>query len=141
MIIDTSFLEKCNKTLAEAYRLLLISEENSISYDLYRSAVIKEYEVILEQSGKLLKKVLVKYFHSKKAVDKLTFKNIFRSAGKHSLLNLEEVERWLEYRDNRNATAHDYGFDLANKTLPLMPSFLTDVDNLIKVINEQNDIS
>ena len=54
-MIDTSFLHKCNLTLAEAHRLLLESEVDFIAYDLYRSTVIKEFEVIFEQSGKILK--------------------------------------------------------------------------------------
>ncbi|WP_203249934.1 nucleotidyltransferase substrate binding protein [Cysteiniphilum marinum] len=109
-----------------------------MEYDLYRSAVIKEFEIILEQSGKLLKKILLPYFHSKKAVDRLVFKDIFRYAGQHGLLNIEEVERWLNYRDNRNITAHDYGFDLAEHTIPLIPLFIEDVNKLIMVINNES---
>lgn len=56
----------------------------------------------LEQSGKLLKKVLNPYFASKKSVDILTFKDIFRQAHKHSLITEEETKRWMQYRDNRN---------------------------------------
>lgn len=138
-MIDTTFLKRCNQTLAEAYRLLIASDPQSISYDLYRSAVIKEFEVMLEQSGKLLKKVLVPYFHSKRAVDQLTFKDIFRHANVHGLLTIEATERWMIYRDNRNLTAHDYGFDLAEKTLPLMPDFIQDVSALIQLIDSKND--
>ncbi len=64
---------------------------------------------------------------------------MFRNAGHHGLLTLEEVERWLEYGDNRNLTAHDYGFDLADKTLPLMPNFINDTNNLIRVIGENDN--
>ncbi len=44
---------------------------------MYRSACIKEFEIILEQAGKLMRKVLKPYFHSAKAVDKLIFKDNF----------------------------------------------------------------
>ena len=137
-MLDVQFLERCNATLTEAYRLLGEAEVNSVHYDLYRSAIIKEFEVILEQSGKLLKKVLLPYFSSKNALDKLTFKDIFRYASTHGLLTLDEVERWLLYRDNRNLTAHDYGFDLAEETLPIIPEFIMDVARLIQVIKENN---
>ncbi|KEI35435.1 hypothetical protein FRA_34c06500 [Francisella sp. W12-1067] len=53
---------------------------------------------------------------------------------------VEEVERWFEYRDNRNLTAHDYGFDLAEKTLPLIPQFIIDVDRFIELIKIQNKV-
>jgi len=37
------------------------------------------------------------------------------------MITMEEAERWLEYRDNRNDTAHDYGEGFANDTLALLP--------------------
>jgi nucleotidyltransferase substrate binding protein (TIGR01987 family) len=138
MIIDTSYLEKCINALEKAYENLIKFDNQDLEYEIYRSAVIKEFEIILEQSGKLLKKILKPYFHSPKAVDKLYFKDIFREAGIHSLLNIEEVERWLIYRDNRNNTAHDYGEDLANSTLPLIKEFIADSRNLVKVIKNAN---
>ena len=133
--IDTTYLKKCNLALKRASTELKKYNEDDFMYEMYRSATIKEFEIVLEQSGKLLKKVLRKYFHSNKEVDKLTFKDIFRQAGLHSLLSIDEVERWLEYRDNRNSTAHDYGVDLANNTLVLIEQFTIDVDKLIKVID------
>lgn len=133
--IDTIYLKKCNLALQRAYKYLNKCNEEDIEYEIYRSAVIKEFEIILEQSGKLLKKVLRAYFHSNKAVDKLVFKDIFREAGIHSLLTINEVERWLKYRDNRNTTAHDYGVYLANETLVLIEQFVKDVDRLIEIID------
>ena len=134
--INTEFLERCIKTLEKAYKMLLIVKPDDVEldYDMYRSAVIKEFEVILAQSGKMLRKIITPYFHSKRAVDRLTFKDIFRNAARHDLLSVEEVKRWLEYRDNRNLTAHDYGFDLAEKTLPLIPYFIIDANKLVEII-------
>lgn len=139
--IDTSFLGRCIQTLEKAFNLLKQSDIESIDYDLYRSATIKEFEIILEQSGKLLKKCLKPYFHSSKAVDKLNFKDIFRYAGHHGLLSLDEVERWLIYRDNRNLTAHDYGIDLAEKTLPLIPQFIIDARSLRQTIDNTINVT
>ncbi len=133
--LDTTYIKKCNTALERAYVLLKKYNEEDIEYEIYRSAVIKEFEIILEQSGKLLKKVLKPYLHTNKAVDKLVFKDIFRQAGLHGLLEIDEVQRWLEYRDNRNATSHDYGEELANETLVLIEQFIVDTKRLIEVIN------
>jgi hypothetical protein len=76
-MIDTSFLEKCINALERANELLKKSESGSVEYELYRSACIKEFEIILELSGKLLKKALKPYFSSTRAVDMLVFKDIF----------------------------------------------------------------
>ena len=89
----------------------------------------------LEQSGKLLRKKILPFLASKKAADMLTFKEIFRQANKCSILSNEETERWMAYRDNRNSTAHDYGVSFAEETLKLIPDFLTDAQNLKKIID------
>jgi len=133
--LDTSYLKKCNRALESAFQKLQDYSENDIEHEIYRSAVIKEFEITLEQSGKLLKKTLRPYFHSNKAADQLVFKELFRQAGLHSLISLEEVERWLQYRDNRNLTSHDYGEALANQTLVLIPQFIIDSARLIEVID------
>lgn len=133
--LDATYLKKCNLALDRAFGNLQNYSKEDIEYEIYRSAVIKEFEIILEQSGKLLKKILRFYFHSNKAVDKLAFKDLFRQAGLHSLMSVEEVERWLNYRDNRNLTSHDYGEELANQTLILIPQFILDSKKLIEVID------
>ena len=115
-------------------KLLNDSDNESIQYDMYRSACVKEFEIILEQSGKLLKKALKPYFHSSKEADRLYFKDIFRHAANHSLITIEQAERWLKYRDNRNNTAHDYGEGFAEQTIVLLPQFIVDADSVIQAI-------
>jgi hypothetical protein len=80
MKIETAYYDRCIDTLEKAYGLLLKADRELIDYDMYRSACIKEFEIILEQSGKLLRKALKPYFHSSKAVDKLYFNDVFRQA-------------------------------------------------------------
>ncbi len=137
-IIDTKYLERCLETLKKAFALLQKADPKEIDYDMYLSACIKEFEIIIEQSGKLLKKSLKPYFHSSKAVDMLTFKDIFRHATLHSIINPETCKRWLIYRDNRNTTAHDYGLGFVEETLKLLPQFIEDVQALAIIINQQN---
>ena len=107
---------------------------------MYRSACIKEYEIILEQSGKLLRKVLKPYFHSSKEVDRLYYKDLFRHAVLRSLITDETCERWLEYSDNRNDTAHDYGVNFAEETLALLTNFIADSFEFAEMINAHNDV-
>ncbi len=138
MIIETDFLEKCNSTLSRALTFYRDSEMESIEREMYRSACIKEFEIILEQSGKLIRKCLRPFFHSSREVDKLAFKDIFRNANLRGLLTDEETERWMQYRDNRNNTAHDYGVGFAEETLELLPQFIIDSKKVIEVIQQQN---
>ncbi len=139
MKIDTVYYERCIKTLEKAHALLLQANPENIDYDMYRSACVKEFEIILEQSGKLLRKVLKPYFHSSREVDKLVFKDIFRQAVLRSMITAETCERWLEYRDNRNITAHDYRVNFAEETLTLLPKFIDDAAALSLIIKQQTD--
>ena len=132
--INTEYLQKCIATLKKSYEMLLQTQDGTIDYELYRNSLVKGFEMTLEQSVKLLKKLLNPYFASKRAVDMLSFKDLFRQAHKHSLISEEETKRWMKYRDNRNSTAHDYGQAFAEETLTLVKDFLIDVENLRKVI-------
>ncbi|CAK0766325.1 Nucleotidyltransferase substrate binding protein, HI0074 family [Gammaproteobacteria bacterium] len=132
--LNTDYFERCIATLQQAFNELSTQSKENILYDIYRAACVKEFEIILEQTGKLLKKCLKPYFPSSKQVDQLNFKDIFRHAAKHGLITLEEAERWLAYRDNRNDTAHDYGEGFANETLARMPQFILDASRVQEVI-------
>ena len=133
-MINTEYLEKCIKTLEKSYSMIKTAEKDSIDYEMYRNSLVKGFEMTLEQCGKLLKKRLEPYFSSKKAVDALTFKDLFRNANKCSLLSEDEVNRWFEYRNNRNNTAHDYGQAFAEETLKIIDNFLNDVRHLKEII-------
>ncbi len=134
MRIETACYERFIRTLERALELLQPSAPGSLEYDLYRSACVKEFEIILEQSGKLLRKALMPYFAGALMADRLPFKDLFRYAALHGLLSEEACERWYQYRDNRNVTAHDYGAGFAEETLKLPPCFLADARALAQII-------
>ena len=119
-----------------AFEHLQQHEAGDIAYEIFRAACVKEFELVLEQSGSLLKKRLRPYFASNRQADRLTFKNRFRHAAKHGLISVESCERWLEYRDNRNDTAHQYGEGFAETTLKLLPRFIDDAKEVAQVIAE-----
>ena len=128
MSLSVEHLLRTVATLEQAVLVLHRTDPaDGVMFDLYRNAAIKSFELSLETAGKLLRKVLKLYGGSPREVDGLVFNDLLRNAGKHGLLNAAEVERWLDYRANRNTTAHDYGVGFANQTLVLMPAYLADV--------------
>ena len=140
MNIDTTFLRRCIASLERAVDGIERSEANDdVMYDIYRAACVKEFELVLEQSGKLLRKRLAAWFASNRQADGLHFKDLFRNAARHDLIEPDAVERWLRYRDNRNYTAHDYGEDFAEATLRLLPEFIEDAKALAGIIEQTND--
>lgn len=139
MPINTDFLVRCIDTLESAFDQLRQRESEDSLYDIFRAAAVKEFELVLEQSGNLLKRRLRPFFASNRRADRLTFKDAFRYAAKHGLISVEAGERWFAYRDNRNDTAHDYGADFAETTLKLLPTFIVDARELAQVIAEGDD--
>lgn len=139
MAINTEFLVRCVNALEVAFDHLRTIGPSDPVYEIYRAASVKEFELILEQSGSLLKKRLRPYFASNRQVDSLTFRNTFRHAARHGLISVAACERWLAYRDNRNDTAHRYGEGYAEATLRLLPEFIADARELAGVIAEEED--
>ena len=135
MTLNLDNLARCIQTLDRSLQHLEQSESGSDDYEVYRNAVIKGFELTLETSGKLLRKVLRDYVANPKTVNDLVFKDLFRQAAQHNLMNLDEVERWFAYRDSRNDTAHDYGLEFAEKVLKLIKEFLTDARRLQQTLS------
>jgi len=135
MSIDTTFLRTCIASLERAvHEIKHHDSEDDILYEIYRAACVKEFELILEQCGKLLRKRIRPYFASNKTVDRLHFKDLFRHAARHDLIDPIATERWMTYRDNRNDTVHDYGKEFAEATLKLLPTFIMDAKALSDII-------
>ena len=138
MPINTDFLVRCINTLEAAFDQLRQREPDEPLYDIFRADSVQEFELVLEQSGSLLRKRIRPYFASNRQADRLTFKDLFRHAAKHDLISVDACERWFAYRDNRNDTAHDYGADFAETTLKLLPTFIVDARELATAIADGN---
>ena len=139
MNINTDHLNRCIGTLRAAWEGLQQCDPGDVLYDIYRAACVKEFELVLEQGGRLLKRRLRPYFASNRQADQLYFNDVFRYAAKHCLIGDEACERWLEYRAARNDTAHEYGENFAERTLELLPQFIVDAEALAGVIEGGRD--
>lgn len=139
MKLDTDFLDRSIQILEAALDRAQAAEGDDVVAAIFRAACVKQFEIIQEQCGSLLKKRLRPYFASNRKADELAFKPIFRHAARHGLISVEECERWLEYRDHRNDTAHKYGDALAEVTLKLLPTFIADARRLAGVVGEPFD--
>ncbi|WP_231759831.1 nucleotidyltransferase substrate binding protein [Microbulbifer elongatus] len=139
MTLNVDHLCRTVDTLAVALEELGKVSPGSVQYDLFRNAAIKSFALSLETSGKLLRKALKAFSGSPRQVDRLVFNDVLRNAGTHGLLSIGEVERWLEYRADRNTTAQDYGEQFANETLVLLPRYVEDARALAKVLSEMTD--
>ena len=137
--IDTGFLRRCILALEVAFNEVKSYGESDILHDLYRDTCVKEFELVLEQSGKLLRKRLAAFFASNRQADQLYFKDLFRHAAKHQLIDVETAERWLVYRECQNDSANRYGEHFAESVLELLPDFIADAKLLADSIEAAND--
>ena len=139
MALNTEYLERCILTLESALERLSDHETGEVAYDIYRSACVKQFELILEQSGKLLRKKISAWTPSSRVAAELTFKAVFRTAAQHGLLEADECERWLEYRDSRNDTAQEYGEGFAESAVRQLPQFVLDAKSLARRLHAHGD--
>ncbi len=137
--MNTAYLARSLATLESSLDFLRNAPNESTDFEVYRNAVVKGFELSLEIAGKLLRKALKSYTTRPREIDSLTFKDIFRHASKHDLLDSAAVQRWFSYRENRNDTAHDYGIAFAEETLRLLPSFLADARALEEKLRSKFD--
>lgn len=111
---------------AVAHYQRAVADNETIDQEIFRMAIVKGFELTQEVCLKLIKRRLKDFGHGGWALDTTPVKELLRLAGKHGLVSVQEIERWFNYRDNRNDTAHDYGEAFAQETLALMPAFITD---------------
>ncbi len=137
--LDISQLSKCVDALSLAYESVQSTQSSEVLYELYRSACVKEFEIIQEQSGVLLRKYLSRFFAVESKAKHLTYKDVFRYASKYGILDEDACERWLVYRDRRNETVHEYGFEFAEGLLEWLPQFIIDAKELLKYLSDKTD--
>lgn len=137
---DTTFFRECLDRLEVYCRLLDRDRENETARRLGRELCIERFEVALEQSGKLLRKTLRPWLASNRAADRLTFRDLFRHAAKHGLIDMEAAERWLSYRDSLNGSGEPDGADPAVvAAVERLPAFVADARALVEVVEQARD--
>ncbi len=140
MSIDTTFLRNCiDKLEASVDAISQRHTEDEITDHLYRDVCVQQFERVMEQSGKLLRKRLTAFFSSNLPVDRLTFRDLFRHAARHGLITADASERWLNYRNNRNDPTHNDSDGFADVTLKLLPGLIADARGLTHMIDEASN--
>ncbi|MCY3539191.1 MAG: nucleotidyltransferase [Acidimicrobiia bacterium] len=142
MKLNTDYLTRSINALESAYNHLsrqtpdeeVADLSGIVLYDIFRAACVKEFEIILEQCGSILRKRLRPYMASNRQADRLTFNNTFRRSAKHGLITVEACERWLGYREIRNDTAHHYGANYAEAALGVLSGFIEDAKHIVEVL-------
>ena len=137
--LDTAFIERCIATLEYSMSELKRHDPKELAYDSARASCVKGFELVLEQCASLLRVKLGAYFEDRSEASRLSVKDRFRQAAKLLMIDSASVERWFEYRDHRNKTAHEYGANYADAVVELLPGFIADARRLVDALKEVKD--
>ena len=105
-------------------------EPGELIHEVYRSACIREFETIVRESVRLLRRHLRQYFGSNHRADSLTYRDVFRYAARHGVISIKECERWFGYRDHLERASYHMDEDFTETTLFMLKQLGDDVRNL-----------
>ena len=124
--LDLTNLKNSLKTLSECYQDYV--NQSDIKMKSYiKDSCIKRFEYTYETAKKIMNKFLKKEYD--KSEKELSINNIFREMYGLDLIN--NFENWVDYREKRNFTSHEYNDSKTYIILDLIPQFIKDVEYLI----------
>ncbi len=132
MSLDVSSFDKAMDSLSRA----ITRAKNAPEDEELRDAVIHRFEVTFELAWKILKRQLEWEVAEPAAVNRLAFHDLLREAAKRGLLS--KVEDWMEYRTQRNITAHTYDEDKAKSVCRSAIRFHPDAMALAEEVKRRN---
>lgn len=124
--LDLTNLKKWFKSLSECYQDYVNQSDIKIK-SYIEDSCIKRFEYTYETAKKIMNKFLKKEYD--KSEKELSINNIFREMYGLDLIN--NFENWVDYREKRNFTSHEYNDSKTYIILDLIPQFIKDVEYLI----------
>lgn len=129
--LDLSLLKNSFNTLKECYSDFTEQDDEKIKTYI-KDSCIKRFEYTYEAAKKIMNKFLKKEYDKE---DKdLTINNIFREMYGMGFIN--NFENWVEYRQKRNITSHEYDLEKTYTIIEIVPDFIKDVEFLITKLEE-----
>ncbi|WP_028329426.1 HI0074 family nucleotidyltransferase substrate-binding subunit [Brachyspira alvinipulli] len=101
-----------------------------------RAGVIQNFEIAFEQSWKFIQRWLNENI-SPDITSGITKKELFRLAAKNLLI--DDVEKWIKFKDAGNSTSHIYSNDLSQEVFNEDLKFLPYAENLLKRLEDNNE--
>lgn len=133
--LDLTNLKNSLATLEECY--CDYSDQTDLKMQTYiKDSCIKRFEYTYETAKKIMNKFLKKEYD--KTEKDLTINNIFREM--FALGLIENFENWVNYREKRNITSHEYDITKTYSIIDIIPDFISDtsllIENLEKVLTD-----
>lgn len=124
--LDLTLLKNSLATLKECWTDLNLQQDEKIKIYI-KDSCIQRFEYTYESAKKIMNKFLKKEYD--KTEKDLSINNIFREM--YSLGLIKNFENWVDYREKRNITSHEYDIKLTYPILDCIADFIDDVEFLI----------
>lgn len=133
--LDLSNLKNSFSTLKECYYDYTLQKDEKMKTYI-KDSCIKRFEYTYETAKKIMNKFLKKEYD--KTEKDLTINNIFREM--FGLGLIENFENWVNYREKRNITSHEYDITKTYPIIDIIPDFISDtsllIENLEKILTD-----
>ena len=84
----------------------------------------------------MLKRQIEQEFPTPSDVDRLSFRDLLREGAERGMI--ADVEKWMDYREQRNITSHTYDEDKAKSVYESALSFYDDAKALLSELERRN---
>jgi nucleotidyltransferase substrate binding protein (TIGR01987 family) len=130
--LDLSSLSKALRSLQRAVDRSIVDTSD----EEVRDAVIQRFEYSYELCWKMLKRTIERESPVPAEVDRMSFRELVREGGERGII--AHVERWMEYRSQRNITSHIYNESKALSVYQTALRFLPDALSLLTELQSRN---
>ena len=140
MKLDLSSLRKAVESLEKTIRVAdddaFMSRLEEDQKQAVKAGVILNFEFTYELCWKFMRRWLQVNL-GPVYVEGVSRRQLFRLSAEHRLVG--DVDRWMEYHDARNETAHTYNESTAEDVIETAHQFLADAQKLLQALEANND--
>ena len=133
MKLDLSALERALASLGKA----ILRAAAEPADEEIRDAVIQRFEYSYELCWRMIKRRVEMDAPVPAEIDAMSFNALMREAGERGLI--QDVSRWLVYREQRNTTSHTYDAMKAQSVYQTARQFFPDAQALLQELLRRND--
>ena len=137
MTLDFSALTKAVNQLEKslAFTVSKDARNNTELFIQFRAASIQAFEYSYELCVKMLELQLALTAPSAQTIDHLSFRDLVRTGAEKGLV--ADPEKWFQFRELRNMTAHTYDEAKADRVYKFLPDFLNSAKTLLQKLSEK----
>ncbi len=132
MRLDFTSLQKALNSLNRAINRSQAARDD----EELRDAVIQRFEYSYELCWKMLKRQMEQESANPAEIDRLSFRELLREAAERGILT--DIERWMDYRELRNITAHTYDESKAQTVYAAALDFYHDAAALLQALEARS---